>query len=42
LLIVGISHAALGNNEDARKILSEYLQINPKNKFVEKAFHTLQ
>ena len=42
LLILGVSHAALGNNKEAREFLSRYLQINPKNQFIKKALGTLR
>jgi tetratricopeptide (TPR) repeat protein len=42
LLIVGISHVALGNNKEARRFLSAYVQINPKNQFVQQALLVLK
>ena len=41
LLILGLSHANLKNDSEARKIFTEILRIDPENKFAKKAFSSL-
>lgn len=42
LLILGMSHLTLGNKKKAKDFLSQYLNLNPNDKSVQKSLLTLQ